>query len=134
MKHHEQDQLLNEILAGEEVTEFRRASLARALDALQRRKRRQRAWRAGALALPVLLATVLWLSRSPKSAVAPVAGGPARPVGIAPAPAEAASVKFITDDELFALFPDRPMALIGPPGHQQLVFLDKPAARRAAHL
>jgi hypothetical protein len=34
-------------------------------------------------------------------------------------------VKLITDDELLALFPDRPVALIGKPGQQQLVFLDE---------
>lgn len=33
-------------------------------------------------------------------------------------------IRFINDEELFALFPDRPMALIGEPGQQQLVFLD----------
>ena len=38
------------------------------------------------------------------------------------------AVKTITDDELFALFPGRSMALIGKPGHQELVFLDSPAA------
>jgi hypothetical protein len=34
-------------------------------------------------------------------------------------------VEYITADQLFALFPNRPMALIGKPGHQQLIFLDK---------
>jgi hypothetical protein len=38
-------------------------------------------------------------------------------------------VKLINDDELLALFPDRPVALIGKPGQQQLVFLDKPTKR-----
>jgi len=33
-------------------------------------------------------------------------------------------VKFISADELLALFPNRPVALIGKPGSQQLVFLD----------
>jgi hypothetical protein len=32
--------------------------------------------------------------------------------------------EIITDEELFALFPNRALALIGSPGHQQLVFLD----------
>jgi hypothetical protein len=39
-------------------------------------------------------------------------------------PPDAAKVKIITDEELFALFPNRALALIGSPGHQQLVFLD----------
>jgi hypothetical protein len=33
-------------------------------------------------------------------------------------------IKLITDEELFALFPGRSVALIGKPGHQQLVFLN----------
>ena len=37
-------------------------------------------------------------------------------------------VKIITDEELFALFPNRALALIGAPGRQQLVFLDHGAA------
>jgi hypothetical protein len=35
-------------------------------------------------------------------------------------------VKIITDEELFSLFPNRSMVLVGQPGHQQLVFLDQP--------
>jgi len=35
------------------------------------------------------------------------------------------AVQFINDDELLALFPNRPVALIGEPGKQRLVFLDR---------
>jgi len=35
-------------------------------------------------------------------------------------------VRKISDEELFALFPDRQMALVGPPGDQRLLFLDRP--------
>jgi hypothetical protein len=38
-------------------------------------------------------------------------------------------VRVISDEELFALFPGRSLALVGPPGHQQLVFLDEPVSR-----
>jgi hypothetical protein len=38
-------------------------------------------------------------------------------------------VKIINDEELFALFPNRAMALIGSPGHQQLIFLDHGGAQ-----
>ncbi|HHY86181.1 MAG TPA: hypothetical protein GYA07_11730 [Verrucomicrobia bacterium] len=34
-------------------------------------------------------------------------------------------MQFINDDELLALFPNRPVALIGEPGKQRLVFLDR---------
>jgi hypothetical protein len=50
------------------------------------------------------------------------------PSELAPAsPEEAApQVKFITTEELLALFPDRPLALVGPPGRQRLIFFDEP--------
>ena len=48
---------------------------------------------------------------------------------VATAPPEESGVKMISDEELFALFPGRSLALIGKPGHQQLVFLDTPASR-----
>ena len=38
-------------------------------------------------------------------------------------------VEYITTEQLFALFPNRAMALVGKPGHQQLIFLDgRPAS------
>jgi len=44
--------------------------------------------------------------------------------GICPA-ADVSGVKYITTQELFALFPGRPIALIGKPGRQQVIFLDE---------
>jgi hypothetical protein len=38
-------------------------------------------------------------------------------------------VRFITDNELLALFGDRAVGLIGKPGHQMLVFYDNPAEK-----
>lgn len=46
-------------------------------------------------------------------------------------PADGRDAKFITDEELFALFPNRPLALVGKPGQQQLVFLDQ--AKNSRH-
>jgi len=40
-----------------------------------------------------------------------------------PAP-PANRVKIITNEQLLALFPERPVALIGAPGTQRLMFLD----------
>jgi len=34
-------------------------------------------------------------------------------------------MKYISDEELFKLFPGRSIALIGKPGEQELIFLDK---------
>ena len=61
-------------------------------------------------------------SRTPVTIAPPV--GPQ--AGVYPAASQ--PVKIISDEELFALFPNRPLALVGKPGHQQLVFLGHPEA------
>jgi len=125
MKRHDQDKLLNELLAGAETAEFRNASLAHALKAMRRDQRRKRALRGGALVLAVgLLGAFMWLNSRPggvSSLPNQVATNPADLPRSEPKPPP---IKYISDDELFALFPNRAMALIGKPGRQQLVFLD----------
>ena len=115
MNRRNQDQLLTELLAGEEAAEFRQASLNRALRGLRRRRRRQEWARASVilLFLAVLAAVSLW----------PRGQQPVQPRKVAAAQSGGPTV--ITDDQLLALFPDRPVALIGKPGHQELVFLDE---------
>ena len=125
MTPHEQDQLLKELLTGDEISDFRRASLERGIALVRvQRKRRQVARRAAVVCVPVLLLFALFIAQIPKSSRSHPATSQARP---APAPiplAEDPKIKFINDDELFALFADRSMALIGSPGQQHLVFLD----------
>jgi hypothetical protein len=145
MKPSEQDRLLSEILNDGEAANFRAASLARGLDFLQRRRRRKRLAQTGAVLLlsgllilglflhpaagPSPLARMIsWAARQrrPAEDVKINVQHPATPpvVRVAAAPAtDTAKVKIITDEELFALFPNRAMALIGAPGHQRLVFL-----------
>lgn len=134
MKHSERDRLLTEILAGEEVSGFRQTSLELGLRALKTRQRRRQIARICMVCSFALLAggAVIWgswqtLSTGRDSA----ATAPRVATTTAPAPTVAGDVKFISDDELLALFPDRSVALIGKPGHQQLVFLD--ADKKAAH-
>ncbi len=125
MNRSEQDRLLGEILAGDEVAGFRQASLERGLTALRRRQR-QRALRTGVLALTPLFVALGFLLSRPHGGNLP--GGTstgAPPVLAAAATIAASPVKFITDDELIALFPGRAVALIGKPGHQQFLFLDE---------
>jgi hypothetical protein len=50
----------------------------------------------------------------------------------APAEVQTPMVQIINDDQLFALFPGRPMALVGTPGHQHLVFFDTTTSPRTA--
>ena|SRR5436190_16569489 len=138
MKRDEQDRLLNEIISGEELKEFRRASLDHGLAAVQRRNHRRRTIRTGAMLIaPALVALALFFSRRQNALdrtdpvrsanVIPDSGNPPPHVGgyASTPPSEAEPIKVINDDELLALFPDRSLALLGPPGKQQLVFLDK---------
>jgi hypothetical protein len=85
---------------------------------LRRRARRRRQFQAAAIMAPLLCLAVAWHFRP---------AGPPRLEATAPPPpvAESGKVKYITQSELFALFPNRPIALIGPPGHQQFLLLDE---------
>ena len=119
------ENLLNDILTGDDHAEFRRRSLEHGIAALRQRMRRRRILQAGALAaLPCLLALavlpgILRHRPAPQTVIA-THTAPTRPA------AELPPVKTINDEQLFALFPGRAMALIGTPGNQQLVFLDHP--------
>jgi hypothetical protein len=132
MKRHERDQLLNEILGSDEVSGFRQASLEQGLAAFRKARSRRRTLRTGALVvLPALLAAAVLIHQRPTSSVSSVRSAPVARQIATTSPATS-SVKFITDEELFALFPDRSLALIGPPGHQQLVFLDQGGGKKRA--
>ena len=121
MKRDEQDQLLKELLTGEELTEIRRTSLERSLLTLRRRRQYRHVARLAVFApLPLLLALGILLMRPPKPSVRQIASSGSLSAEVS----QPAGVKYITDEELFALFPDRPLALIGKPGQQELVFLD----------
>jgi hypothetical protein len=134
MTPHEQDQLLKELLAGEEISDFRRTSLDRGIALVRlRRKRRQMAQRAVMVCVPLLLLLLLFIDQIPKLYLS----GPATSQTYQPIPppvqvGDTSEIKLINDDELFALFAGRSIALIGKPGEQQLVFLDGPQFRRSA--
>jgi hypothetical protein len=68
--------------------------------------------------LTLLLAVAAFYPR-----VQPIQQAPARPA-MSVASVAASKVEFINAEQLFALFPNRPMALVGKPGHQQVIFLD----------
>jgi peptidoglycan/LPS O-acetylase OafA/YrhL len=121
MKQTEQDRLLREILGGEGG--LRTTSLAAGLKYLQRRRRRKRWTQIGLAGGTALLVVGLCFFLTVQSAHRPRSGG----VMVA-TPGADAGLRVISDEELFALFPNRAMALIGPRGHQQLVFLDRGGA------
>ncbi len=126
MNRKDNHRLLLEVLTGAELDSLRERSLARGLAAARARRGRRRLLQAGiigTLVLAAVSASVLtWRARGPvPTSNTPRAIAAARPV------VEQATdrVKIISDNELFALFPNRPLALIGPVGHQRLVFLDE---------
>ena len=133
MKDSKLDPLLNELLCGEETVPCRASSLNQMLESARRRQR-QRQWRPVAVSagVPAALALGLFLTR-PHAPAPKLVANVSSPVQTAPAGVaqpESASVgkavvHFISDDELLSMFPGRPVALIGAPGHEHFVFLDQ---------
>lgn len=125
-----QNPLLKEILADEQLSALRHASLTQGLDTMRRARRRRRALRVGTLALlPVLLIMALTQHKPMQEITSQPSTSGTQRANVAPAQSNESDVKIISDEELFALFPGRSLALIGKPGHQQLVFLDASASR-----
>jgi hypothetical protein len=124
MKNTDENPLLKEILADEPLAALRHASLDQGLGAMRRARRFRRMARSGTVALlPVLVIMVLRLNK-PTLEIANPPSIPGSQASVAAAPSIESGVRMITDEELFALFPGRSLALVGKPGHQRLVFLD----------
>ncbi len=113
--------LLKQILLDDDLADFRQKSLEAGLAALRAERRRRTVVRRSSTGLLTALAIAVLLLRLNEERPVPVASSPRTPVA-SPRPSR---VRFITDDELLALFPNRSTALIGAPGKQQLVFLDE---------
>ncbi|MBI5386433.1 MAG: hypothetical protein HZA90_17315 [Verrucomicrobia bacterium] len=124
MKQANCDPLLNELLADESLEVVRRRSLEQGL-AVARRRRQRAGWaKAGMIAAVILGALCLFLPNGKRPELREqVARGPATTTH---APS---AVRFISDDELLALFSGRPLALIGPPERRTLLFLDQPTTQ-----
>ncbi|HVY69286.1 MAG TPA: hypothetical protein VHH73_05125 [Verrucomicrobiae bacterium] len=119
MNRHDQEKMLAEILGGDDASDFREATLAAGLKAVRQRRRNRRALYG---AVPILLlALALWPHRQPAQMLAL-----SQPALVKPASAPTPAVEEISTEQLFALFPDRPLALVGKPGNQEFVFLDQP--------
>jgi hypothetical protein len=134
MKHRENDPILKEILGSDDLSSLRQASLGIGLAALRGRRRRRRVLQVGGVAAAaVLLALIIMIGRTS----APGRRGNTRALpSLTDAPAgkqTGRDVKLISDEELFALFPGRAVALIGKPGHQEFVFLDGGPPRQEIH-
>jgi hypothetical protein len=119
MTDRDKNQLLEELLGDDELARIREASLLRGLREMRGRRRRALAGRVGVMMLPALmLAFVIFSPRFESS------HRTTPPTAMAPASKSESKVEFITTEQLFALFPNRSMALVGKPGHRQLIFLD----------
>jgi hypothetical protein len=111
--------LLQALLGDDELAGLRQSSLAGGLEALGQRQRRRRQLWVATVILPLILLLASWHFRTwpPRATVAFVAAPPP--------PIPTGKVKYIDQRELFALFPNRPIALIGPPGRQRFILLDE---------
>jgi hypothetical protein len=122
MKLFGEQRLLSEILAEEQGAGFRQASLDAGLTYLRRRKRQQVAKQCGVAMVFIALASGMWLRSGSRLSSQPIASSAS--FDQTQAAAQVVPVKVISDQELFALFPNRPLALVGRAGEQELVFLD----------
>src|SRR5262245_643223 len=102
MNRHEQKQLLAEILAGDDLSDFRTASLQRGLMALRHRCRQRRALRVCSLAcLLALVPCVFWFGKVRAPLQQRLAHREPPPLPVSPSVKE--EIKLLTDEELFAL-------------------------------
>jgi hypothetical protein len=119
MNNHHDDPLLTDVLNEGADAAVAAASLEKLLSANRRVRRQRRIFRGAAVCTLVLMGiglSSLYLRREPHTDSA-ITSAPRQGPNAAP-------LHELTDEELFALFPDRQMALIGPPGDQRLVFVD----------
>lgn len=131
MKTDPPNQLLDPVLGLDEMEKLRQATLEAGLTGLRRRRARRQVVRVCAVAclfvLPVC--TIHFYRGDSATRNAGSVAAPASNTVVANRVQEGGT-KIITDEELFSLFPGRPLALVGTPGHQQLVFLDKDASSK----
>ena len=126
MQTPERDELLEEILSGESTNNLRERSLERTLTAV----RRQRQWHntlrgACVVGLVGLIVTVVWNKHQPSEEPEIAAGSRNAGQMETAKTVPGTSIRVINDDELLAMFPGRPVALVGPPQNRQFVLLDE---------
>jgi hypothetical protein len=119
MNDDEKKQLLEDLFEDGELETLRQTSLSRGLKEIGRRRRRARVGHISVMVLPALLLGLLVFHPQ-----APRPVSPSAPVTAPKASSSESKVEYITAEQLFALFPNRSMALVGKPGHQQLIFAD----------
>ncbi len=123
MKESEPDLLLDEILASEELEDLRRSTLKHGLAAVRRTRRTRKAALVGVAGFALIASAVLLVFERPVRLL--VRGGQHSPsvaqVTVPPPRTQTEAFERIGDKELLALFPNQSVALIGAPGHRQLL-------------
>jgi hypothetical protein len=122
MNPSDREKLLKEILSSEDVSDFRQNSLARGLAGLRRERRRRQLVRFSSAAA-VLICLVVGILLKSANPVRNEHASVQRSAQPAPASLADSHVDFISDDQLLAFFTNQPVALVGKPGDQHLVFL-----------
>lgn len=113
----EKQQLIHDLLDDES----RRETILAAGGQILRRRRRWRTARRGLALLLAISATVTWLIEKNFSRTTFQTS-----VASATKPPERVGPRFLTDDELLALFPDTPVGLITLPNGKKLLIFPRP--------
>ena len=133
MKKRPEDNLLGDVFP--KAADFRAASLERMLSCARQQRRRRRVIQvSGILAIGLGLFVLLFLN-FPDSAERPVkqiiANHSSPPDAHNYPTVPGTSIRILNDEELLALFADRPVALMGPPEAREFVVLDEVRKEKA---
>ena len=130
MKKRPEDDLLGDVFP--KAADFRAASLERMLFAARRQRQRRKVVHVGGILTMGLCLTVLLLKTRNNVETTPPQ------VAIISSPSQnhfptvpGTGIRVLSDEELLAIFKDRPVALIGPPEARQFVVLDEVRKEKA---
>ena len=117
------NELLADVLAKE--TQLKSTTLDLGLAEMRRVRRRRRATRAVITCVPILLLAAICIrqfsTRSISSGNAGLRGAQLEET------IPGTSIRVVNDEQLLELFKGRPVALVGPAGHQRLIVFDEAA-------
>ena len=125
MKERPEDKLLSDLFDG--TDSFRTASLEATLSSVRRYRRAKVAMRSAlAIAFVATVSSFLLTRSQQQDANTQLAYRPVvSPINEKPVPTiPGTRIRELSDDELLAAFPNRPVAIIGPEEERQLILLD----------
>jgi hypothetical protein len=128
MNRRDEEKVICGVLADTGLETLRQETLQRGLEAVRSKARRRGFARGTALAsLVAVVALLIVWERFPPDASEERTMSAAPPPAVQSPPSD--PIERIDDRELLALFPNKTVALIGPPTRQFLVFSDQPQVR-----